>query len=291
VLAYAMPPYTKPEKNRTSIQFGEIPRDNARQSWGIPLSFAARERLRSALARGPVRVRVSTDVVWVPNAVERSVVAEVRGATRPDERFVFSAHVQEPGANDNASGVGAQTEMARVAAELVHAGLIDPKRTITFLWGLEIRSTERYITQDVARARGIRWGLYHTDGDRLPMVSAEEMANVGVSALVSALVLASADGATARAIVGEVERAARKRLATEAALGAGAIRSAGDAEKERDILETWGQWYDGALGATVDIEVGGSTRETRSAIEAARSGLRAAVRTAATAMLAKPPAP
>jgi len=60
---------------------------------------------------------------------------------------VFSAHVQEPGANDNASGVGAQVEMARVAAELVNAGSVDPKRTITFLWG------------DEMRAKNIRWGL------------------------------------------------------------------------------------------------------------------------------------
>jgi hypothetical protein len=31
---------------------------------------------------------------------ERTLVAEVRGAQRPAERFVYSAHMQEPGAND-----------------------------------------------------------------------------------------------------------------------------------------------------------------------------------------------
>src|SRR3712207_7752159 len=58
---------------------------------------------------------------------ERTVVAEVRGADRPDERFVFSAHVQEPGANDNASGVAALTEAARVLATLSRTGAARPR--------------------------------------------------------------------------------------------------------------------------------------------------------------------
>lgn len=380
VLAYGMPAYTQPEKNTHSIMFGGIPYDTTRKAWGIALSHDARTRLRAALAKGAVRVRVRTDVAWTPNAVERTVVAEVRGSTRPAERFVFSAHVQEPGANDNASGVGAQMEMARVAAELVKSGTIDPKRTVTFLWGLEIRSTDRYITQDSLRARDIKWGLsldmvgedtkktggtfliekmpdpsaiwtrgddkhtewggspltkaqmtphyfndfvlgralelaatngwvvktnpfeggsdhtpflkakkpgllfwhftdqfYHTDRDRLEMVSADELKNVGVTALVGALVLASANGETARAIVDEVERAALKRLAAERALGVAEVATGGDAARERDILETWGAWYDGALASTAEIEPGGASAETTRAIDAARARVRQAL--------------
>jgi len=378
VLAYAMPAYTQPAKNRTSIQFQSVPLDSVHRGWGIALSFDARERLRAALARGPVRLHVTTDVAWTPNAVERTVVADIRGSARPDERFVFSAHVQEPGANDNASGVGAQVEMARVAAELVKAGKTDPKRSITFLWGLEIRSTDRYLTQDSVRARGIRWGLsldmvgedtkktggtfliekmpdpsavwtrgedkhtewggrpltkgdivphyfndfvlqrcleqaatdgwvvktnpfeggsdhtpflrakkagllfwhftdqfYHTDGDRMPMVSAGELKNVGVSALVSALVLASADGAAARGVIAEVERAAMARLEAEARLSADALAAGGDANKERDILRTWGGYYADALRAAADIEVGGASARTKAAIERAAADVSA----------------
>ncbi|MBK7596945.1 MAG: M28 family peptidase [Gemmatimonadetes bacterium] len=159
VLAYNLPAYLKPEVNTRSIQFGGIAYDSTTKGWGIALSHEARARLKAALAAGRVRVRVKSAVTWTPDAVERTVVAEVRGRTRGDERFVYSAHVQEPGANDNASGVGAQLEMARVAADLVRSGAIDPARTITFLWGLEIRSTDRYISQDSVRATGIKWGL------------------------------------------------------------------------------------------------------------------------------------
>jgi hypothetical protein len=77
----------------------------------------------------------------------------------PEERFVFSAHVQEPGANDNASGAGLLAEMARTAAVMLKAGQINPGRTITMLWGVEIEQTKEFIESDPIRARGIKWGM------------------------------------------------------------------------------------------------------------------------------------
>ncbi len=158
VLSYSMPSYTRPELNQTSIQFGSIPLDADRQSWGLRLSFAARERLKQALEVGPTRVRVHVET-QIFDAGELTLVADVHGRTHPDERFVLSAHVQEPGANDNASGVVAQAEVARVVAELVTNGDFVPDRTISMVWGDEISSTRRYIEDDPERAAGIRWGM------------------------------------------------------------------------------------------------------------------------------------
>ena len=73
--------------------------------------------------------------------------------------MVFSAHIQEPGANDNASGVGAQLEMAAITANLLNSGSINPKRTITYLWGDEIVSTNRYIQEKGKRSSDISWGI------------------------------------------------------------------------------------------------------------------------------------
>ncbi|MCC6318107.1 MAG: M28 family peptidase [Gemmatimonadaceae bacterium] len=391
VLAYSLPAYLQPTRNTTSIQFGGLPRGAPAGSWGILLSHEALTRLRAALGRGPVRVRVSTNVTWTPNAVEQAVVAEVRGSRAPEERFVFSAHVQEPGANDNASGVGAQVEMARVAAQLVKAGRVNPARTITMLWGLEITSTRRYIEQDSVRARGIRWGLsldmvgedtektggtfliekmpdpsaiwtrgddkhsewggspitkdrltphyfndfvlqrcleqartngwvvrtnpfeggsdhtpflqakkpgllfwhftdqfYHTDRDRLEMVSASELRNVGMSALVSALVLTSASSATARMVIDETERAAIARLAVETTLGAGELARGGDAALQRDIIETWAAWYRDAVGTVSDIEIDGPSPAVRQRIAAAQARLDAALRTSLAGLGKRP---
>lgn len=158
VLAYSMPAYTRPEVNRTSIQFTGIPWDSTLPGWGMPLSFSARESLRAALARGPVRVRAELST-RIYQAEEQSLVAEVRGSSAAEERFVFSAHVQEPGANDNASGVGALAEMARSLAVLVREGKQNPGRTITFLWGDETSSTNRFLKEDSVRTSGVRWGM------------------------------------------------------------------------------------------------------------------------------------
>ncbi|HVZ49336.1 MAG TPA: M28 family peptidase, partial [Gemmatimonadaceae bacterium] len=135
VLAYAMPPYTQPEKNVHSIQFSSIPYDTVHRAWGITLSYDARRQLLEAMRRGPVRVAVSIATQFTSPATELAVVADVRGSAVPDERFVFSAHLQEPGANDDASGVGTLGEMAQTLAALVRTGRADPKRTITMLWG------------------------------------------------------------------------------------------------------------------------------------------------------------
>lgn len=158
VLTYAMPSYTRPEVNTTSIQFGGIPLDSAKMSWGILLSYAARETLRKAMAAGPVRLNVETRTRIYPSE-ELTLVAELRGTSAPDERFVFSAHVQEPGANDNASGVGTLAEMARSLAELMKKGEWSPLRTVTFIWGDEISAAERYLKENPNRTQGVRWGM------------------------------------------------------------------------------------------------------------------------------------
>lgn len=378
VLAYALPAYTQPEVNRTSIQFSSIPLDSARRAWGMPISTSARAVLRDALKSGPVRVRAIARTRLFAST-ERTVVAEIRGSSEQGERFVFSAHVQEPGANDNASGVGTLVEMARVAASLVSTNAVSPRRTITMLFGNEIAQTRNFLADDSVRTHGVKWGLsldmtgedtkktggtfliekmpdpsavwtrgeekhsewggspieksaimphyfndfllarcldqakvtgwvvktnpfeggsdhtpflnakkpgvlfwhftdqfYHTDGDRLRNVSPSEMKNVGVSALVSALALTSADGATSRSIIKEIEDAAVRRLDVELRLSRDAVAAGGDVAKERDILQTWTDYYVGALNAAAEIEVGGSSPATLAAIEAAQERVRSA---------------
>ncbi len=392
VLGFALPAYLQPSKHVHSIQFGSVPRDSAGRGWGIQLSYAANERLRAAMARAaqagtPLRLKVVTDVKWTPNAVEQAVVAEVRGSRFPAERFVFSAHVQEPGANDNASGVGAQVEMARVAAALVRERRVAPARTITFLWGLEIRSTDRYITQDSVRARGIRWGLsldmvgedtrktggtfliekmpdpsaiwtrgdekhtewggspitkaeltphyfndlvlgraleqaatngwvvrtnpfeggsdhtpflkakkpglllwhftdefYHTDGDRIDMVSPDELRNVGITALVTALAMTTADGALTRRLIDEIVAAAEGRATTEGRLSLAEVRAGKPRAAELDILATWSSWYVDALGHFTEVELGGPSAATTESIARAQDRVRKAFTAAASAI-------
>lgn len=159
VMDYYVPQYLNPSINVNSIQFRGIRQDEKEKPWAIVLSTAAKERLMSKFNNGEkveVEVNIQTRLY---QSEELTIVAEVNGSKFPEQRFVFSAHVQEPGANDNASGVGAQAEIARTLAALVKEQKYTPDRTITFIFGDEIISTRRFISDDAERAKNIRWGM------------------------------------------------------------------------------------------------------------------------------------
>ena len=377
-MGFSLPAYTQPDVHRNSVQFTSVAYDSTVKSFGIALSKNGIEGLKAAVANGPARIRVKVKSKFFPST-NRVIVAEVRGSVVPKERFVFSAHVQEPGANDNASGVGALSEVARTLAKLTKNRAVDTKRTITMLFGNEIQQTRDFLAQDAARTKDVHWGLsldmvgedtektggtfliekmpdpsaiwtrgeekhtewggsviskdrlkphyfndyllarcldqaaatgwvvktnpfeggsdhtpfltagipgvlfwhftdvyYHTDGDRPEMVSPVTLTNSANAAIVSALTLTTANGAVARSLIGEVERAATKRLEVELALSKIALAGGGDAAKERDILETWTDYYVKSLATMTDIEVGGSSAATTAAIAAAQKHVQAA---------------
>lgn len=155
-MGYAMPAYTQPEKNQTSVQFGSMQANAG--IWSLLLSYGAKEKLKAACLKGKVELKVNIETKIYPSE-ELTIVANIKGSLKPNERFVYSAHVQEPGANDNATGVGTLAEMARLTASLVKGGQLKPERTLTFLWGDEIVSTGRYISENPTRAKGILWGM------------------------------------------------------------------------------------------------------------------------------------
>ena len=157
IFSYDNPDYLKPYINVNSIQFRSLS-FHPKNTWGIALSYRAREKLKAELEKGKVYAKVFISSKIYPSE-ELTLVANIKGSEIPEERLVFSAHVQEPGANDNASGVGAQLEMATIAAKLIRNESIDAQRTMTFIWGDEIISTKRYLQENEKRAKGIKWGL------------------------------------------------------------------------------------------------------------------------------------
>ncbi|EAR13389.1 hypothetical protein PI23P_02807 [Polaribacter irgensii 23-P] len=158
LITYNNPDYLQPEKNTTSIQFRSIPLDTINKPWAIALSFAAKERLKKSLEEGKVILNVNIETNIYPSE-ELTIIADIKGNEIPKERLVFSAHIQEPGANDNATGVGVALEMASLTAKFIHKKEFQPKRTLTFLWGDEIISTRRYVKEDSIRAKNIKWGI------------------------------------------------------------------------------------------------------------------------------------
>jgi hypothetical protein len=158
LLTYDNPDYLQPEKNVTSIQFRSLPYKAGETAWGITLSHQAKEVLKNELSKGAVKAKVNIITKIYPSE-ELTVVASIKGSDLAYESMVFSAHVQEPGANDNATGVGTQLEMAMLSAQLMQDKKIDLKRTLTFIWGDEITSTRRYIEEHNGKNTSIKWGI------------------------------------------------------------------------------------------------------------------------------------
>lgn len=158
VITYDNPSYLQPEKNTTSIQFRSIPINTEAKGWAIALSYEAKERLKARILEGNVSLNVQIETK-IYESEELTIVADIRGSKLAKERLVFSAHVQEPGANDNATGVGVALEMATLSAKLLKKKSWDPTRTLTFLWGDEIISTGRYVKEDEVRSKDIKWGI------------------------------------------------------------------------------------------------------------------------------------
>src|SRR5258708_9411807 len=78
----------------------------------------------------------------------RTIVAPVEGALAPDDVVVLPAHVQEPGACDNASGVATLLEDARILSELLEKGDLElPSRSIAFVFGEEMEESRVWIDE------------------------------------------------------------------------------------------------------------------------------------------------
>jgi Zn-dependent M28 family amino/carboxypeptidase len=88
----------------------------------------------------------------------RSLVAEIPGSVRPHERVLMVAHVQEPGANDNASGCATLVELARAIVQSIRDQKASaPGRTLTFIWGDEIRASRQWMQDHPAEAKQVRY--------------------------------------------------------------------------------------------------------------------------------------
>ena len=119
------------------------------------LSLDQKEAMKQLLAQASgsaVTVKsVSIGDIYPMNDSERAegqltAIAEIKGTTKADERVIFMAHVQEPGACDNASGVGLQLELAAKLKKMIDTGVLPrPERTITFIWGDEMTCAELWL--------------------------------------------------------------------------------------------------------------------------------------------------
>jgi aminopeptidase YwaD len=151
-------PAAMSESEKDVLQWGGIPYDPAVKSFGFKASWRAADRLRGALRANPearVRVEINSNFYTGPN---RTLVAEIPGRARTQERILMAAHVQEPGANDDASGCATLFAVAKALNDAIRSGeLPPPERTLTFLWVDEIRGSQQWIAAHPDEARQVQY--------------------------------------------------------------------------------------------------------------------------------------
>lgn len=150
-----VPAYLDPSPDL--LQWGSITYDETRKPFGFRATPRAAETFKAATAAGAVKVRVNV-VTSFARKPERTLSAEIPGAVVPNERIVIAAHVQEPGANDNASGAATNMELTRALVTGVLSGRIPkPARTLTFLWVNEISGSRRWLSEHPDENPGVKY--------------------------------------------------------------------------------------------------------------------------------------
>lgn len=166
VVSTDLPSYLSPDAPGASptprgqweiLQWGSIPYDEALRSFGFKSTPRAASRLRERLKQRPARVKVDIASTF-SSAPNRSLIAEIPGRVAPRDRIMFVAHVQEPGANDDASGCGTLSELARTMLSLVKSGALPrPARTLTFMWVDEVRGSRQWLQDHAGEAAGVKY--------------------------------------------------------------------------------------------------------------------------------------
>lgn len=155
VISTAIAPYTRPAETPDVLQWDSIPYAEALHAFGFKATPRVAARLRAELAKGDVSLHVDIETIFHrrPN---RTLVMEISGRTHPDQRVVLAAHVQEPGASDNASGCGTLLAAALAMQDGIRRGTLPPPaRTITFLWVDEIRGSQQWIKDHPDQLKGV----------------------------------------------------------------------------------------------------------------------------------------
>ncbi len=119
--------------------------------FGLSISRASADAIEARLARGPVRARVRAKAA-TGRGRATTLEARVAGADPSLAPVAFFAHVDEPGAVDNASGVAGLVELAVAMRGAIEDGALErPARGVVFLAGMELESVPLYL-----EATGVR---------------------------------------------------------------------------------------------------------------------------------------
>jgi aminopeptidase YwaD len=134
------------KEDETLVRWGHLPTFPPPKTFAFMISLRQARDWQARLARGEaVRLRADVEAGQHPGSYD--IVTAVIPGSDPalrKEEIVLSCHLDHlrPGANDNASGCAAITEVARTLAKLIREKKIPaPRRTIRFVWPPEVEGS------------------------------------------------------------------------------------------------------------------------------------------------------
>ncbi len=137
------------------------------RGFGFAVSPETGRRLRALLAAGSVRVRATVTATLEPGELP-VVTGYLRGRT--GQEVLITAHMDEPGANDNASGVAVALGIGRMLASATRSGWT-PERGVRFFFSVETRGLMAFLNTNPK--------LFHNgvSGLNLDMLGADQAAS------------------------------------------------------------------------------------------------------------------
>ena len=149
--------------DRDLVRWGHLSPYETRNRFAFMVSKRQAEEYRLRLAAGEaITLAAHVRAKMVP-ATYDVVVATIDGSDRAAGEVVLTAHFchESAGANDNASGSAVLFEVARALKSAIARGsLLQPFRTIRFLWLPEISGSQTYLIRNRELARRFVAGIH-----------------------------------------------------------------------------------------------------------------------------------
>ncbi|MHB9027601.1 MAG: M28 family peptidase [Candidatus Latescibacterota bacterium] len=129
---------------------------DSRNNFCFSISQKKANYLRDLLRRGrTVRVRAKIDSRYYSDGKLPILTGLIRGSGSEGEEVLITGHLNEWGANDNASGVSASIEAVGVLNDLIKSGKLPrPRRSIRLLFGAEMYGSIPYVVKNLPKMQG-----------------------------------------------------------------------------------------------------------------------------------------
>ncbi|MHC5211219.1 MAG: M28 family peptidase [Planctomycetota bacterium] len=146
VISSYLPDYNAPETNPDSIRYSKVPYDAERHGFGLNVSRNVAQQIEKQLASGVTYVKVTIGTRFEETR-GRTVVASIGGTLPSAGTVALVGHLDEPGANDNGTGIAAMAAMAAGYVRAIRAGTLPrPRRSITFIFGNEFECSREWLS-------------------------------------------------------------------------------------------------------------------------------------------------